>query len=302
MKKAKKGVVYVATRREHYLAEAFLSAQSIKDFEPELPITLFTDLTESPLARADCFDQTISIDTVRTYKSLWSEGQLDRVSCLINTPYEYTLHLDTDTRVLTPEFIQLFDRLKTIDIGMAICQKDVSKCSQLSGLAMFNVGFILFRKNEKTDQLLEAWQELTRSHFDMANMEELPDVEYLRHIEDPETRRELLFMDQTSFVQLLSPEVNRFDLELEIVDECWNFRGTGSARTFEGPVKISHHPSLRNQLGEDVLKRIEQYWNSGNGDFSRDLLITLRDKLISSENQAGRKMVQGLIDQLTTRP
>jgi len=300
MKKAEKGVVYIATRRTHYLAEAFLSAHSIKDFEPELPITLFTDLPESPFARADCFDQVTSIETVRTYESLWSEGQLDRVSCLIDSPYEYTLHLDTDTRVLTPEFIQLFDRLKTIDIGMAICQKDVSKCAQWSGLTMFNVGLILFRKNKNTDKLLDAWRELTRKHFDMTNMEELPDVEYLRHVEDPKIRRELLLMDQTSFVQLLSPEVNRFELELEILDECWNFRGTGRARTFEGPIKISHHPSLRQRVGEDVLTRAENYRNSGNVDFCRDLLIALHDDMIPPENQAGRKMVQDLIDQLAT--
>lgn len=300
MKTAEKGVVYIATRTGQFMAEAFLSAHSIKDFEPELPITLFTDMPDSTFARADCFDQIISIDTVRTYTSIWSEGQLDRVSCLIDSPYEYTLHLDTDTRVLTPEFIQLFDRLKTIDIGMAICQKDVSKCATWSGLAMFNVGLILFRKNRKTNQLLDAWRELTRKHFDMTNMEDLPDVEYLRHVEDPEIRRELLLMDQTSFVQLLSPDVNRFDLELEILVERWNFRGTGRARTFKGPVNISHHPSLRDRLGEDILIRVQNYRNSGNVDYARDLLITLRDDMVSPENQAGMQMVQGLIDQLTT--
>ena len=37
MNKPSTGVVYVATRREHYVAEAFLSASSVKDFAPDLP-------------------------------------------------------------------------------------------------------------------------------------------------------------------------------------------------------------------------------------------------------------------------
>ena len=54
----KAGIVYVATRREHYLAEAFLSAHSVKDFAPDLPITLFTDLPQSPFANAPLFRQS----------------------------------------------------------------------------------------------------------------------------------------------------------------------------------------------------------------------------------------------------
>ena len=61
----KAGVVYVATRREHYLAEAFLSAHSVKAFEADLPVTLFTDLPESPFASAPCFDNVEPIQTSR---------------------------------------------------------------------------------------------------------------------------------------------------------------------------------------------------------------------------------------------
>jgi hypothetical protein len=294
-----KGVVYVATRREHYAAEAFLSAHSIKEFEPDLPITLYTDVLDSPLVDGDCFDQVIPIDTVRTYTSLWSEGQLDRITCLIGSPYDYTLHLDVDTRVLSPEFITLFDRLETIDIGMAICQPDVSNCSEWSGFPMFNVGCILFRKNKKTEELLTNWRDLTRKHFDAANMETLPDVEYLRHVDDPDIRRKLLFMDQTSFVRLLSPEVNRFDLELEILDESWNFRGTGKDRTFDRPVKISHHPELRGRLGGDIIERAEAYFRSGNVAYAVRVLETLRDNLIPPENKEGKDMVEKIIKQIS---
>ncbi len=289
------GMVYVATRRAHYVAEAFLSAHSARDFAPDLPITLYTDLPDLPMARSPCFSNVVPIKTRRSYKSLWAEGQLDRIRALRQSPYDYTLHLDTDTRVLTPEFQGLFARLDEIDIGMAICQPDVSKCATLTGLPMFNVGFILFRKSPKVLALLHAWQERTRANFELGNLDDVPQIEGVKHIDDPEIRRELLFMDQTSFVQLLSPEVNQFELEREIVDESWNFRGAGRNRSFDGPVRISHHPSLRTRLGEDIVERARQFERAGRADFARELYHCLHDELVPPENVAGRAMVQGLI-------
>ena len=68
------GMVYVATRRPHYVAEAFLSAHSARDFAPDLPITLYTDLPDLPLARSPCFSNVVPIETRRSYKSLWPRG------------------------------------------------------------------------------------------------------------------------------------------------------------------------------------------------------------------------------------
>ncbi len=290
------GMVYVATRRPTYVAEAFLSAHSARDFAPDLPITLYTDLHELPFARSPCFSNVVPLETHRSYKSLWAEGQLDRIRALRNSPYDYTLHLDSDTRVLTPEFMALFRRLDEIDIGMAICQPDVSRCAKVTGLPMFNVGFILFRKSDRVMALLEGWENLTRQNFELGNLEVPPRTEVTGHIDDPEVRRELLFMDQTSFVQLLSPEVNKFDLKREIMDESWNFRSTGPGRTFDRPVKISHHPNLRGRLGEDIIERAQQYLLAGQVDLARQLLQCLHDELVPPDNATGKAYVQGLID------
>ena len=210
------------------------------------------------------------------------------------------MHLDVDTRVLTPDFLTLFEKLDYIDVGMVICQPDVSKCARWTGFPMFNVGLILFRRNARTSRLLEEWRKLTAEHFHMANEDELPYVEYLAHIDDIERRRELLFMDQTSFVRLLSPENNKFDVELEILDEYWNYRGTGKGleRRFEGPVRISHHPSLRNRLGGDIVKRGQQYLQAGDIDRALAIYQCLLDELIPAENEDGKQQVSGLIQQL----
>lgn len=292
------GMVYVATRRPYYLAEACLSAHSARAFIPDLPITLYTDLPGVPFARSPCFSTVVPLETRRRYRSLWAEGQLDRIRALRNSPYDYTLHLDTDTRVLSPEFPELFRKLDEIDIGMAVCQPDVSRCAQVTGLPMFNVGFILFRKSPPVLALLEAWENLTRENFELGNQDVPPATDVTRHIEDPEARREILFMDQTSFVQLLSPRVNRFNVRLEIMDEAWNFRSTGRNRTFDRPVKISHHPELRERLGGDVIALAGNYLAAGNAPHALELLQCLHDELVPAENESGRAHVRALIDQV----
>jgi len=297
MNRQNRGMVYVATRRPYFVAEAFLSAHSARDFDPGQAITLYTDLPDVPFARSPCFSNVLPLVTRRSYQSLWAEGQLDRIRCLRNSPYDYTLHLDTDTRILTPEYRLLFDRLDDVDIAMAVCQPDVSKCAQMTGLPMFNVGFILFRRSPGVLQLLEAWENLTRENFELGNLEVPPKTAVTAHLDNPEQRRELLFMDQTSFVQLLSPAVNRFGLKLEIMDEAWNFRSTGRGRTFDRPVKISHHPELRARLGDDLIARAQQYLAAGNRGHALALLQCLHDELVPADNASGKAYVQGVIDQ-----
>jgi hypothetical protein len=290
------GIVYSATRREHYVLEAFLSAHSAKELAPDLPITLFTDQPDLVYARGDCFDEVVPVDTVRTYKSLWAEGQLDRIRALRRSPYERTLHLDSDTRVCSGEVRRLFDLLETKDIAMAICQPDASICSSQTGLAMFNVGVILFRKSDKVNRLLNGWHDLTAEYFDLGNLDPVPVIDSLAHINDPEQRRKLLFMDQTSLVQLLSPTTNKFGVELEILGEEWNFRGAFGGRSFDKPIMINHHPTLRPQLANDAVQRARVYAQRGETKFAREIFQNLLDKFPMAED--GKARLRALVEKM----
>lgn len=290
------GIVYVATRQLHFIVEAFLSAHSVREFLPDIPITLYTDLTDTPYAKADCFSQVIPLKTTRSYTSLWAEGQLDRIKALANSPYYNTLHLDTDTRIITADIRNIFSKLKDKDIAMAVCEKDASVCASQTGLEMFNVGVILFKKSEKTMQLLNAWKNLTSEHFKLASQDPVPEVEYLSYLKDPEQRRRLLFMDQTSMVQLLSPNTNKFCLDLEILDEGWNFRGTSNNRKLEHVLKISHDPALRNRLGLDTVNRALQYQKSGNAKFARKILLNMQREF--PLNDEGKKNIALLLKKI----
>lgn len=264
-----RGIVYVATKEDRYLAEAFLSATSIKDFAPDLPITLYTNLPDSVFARDSCFDSVVPIDTVKRYLSQWAEGQLDRILCLPQSPYERTLHLDTDTRVMSAEVLSLFAVLDDDDIALIECANDNSLSRFHYGAPMFNVGVILYRRCERVQALFKAWAELTAQHFFAASQTDVPRPDYLAHVDDPELRARLLFMDQISLVRLLSPDVNVFDLKVRTLDETWNFRGCSDGRVPTEMVRINHHPDLRKVLGDDVLRIASRYQHAG--EFARAL-------------------------------
>jgi len=268
-----KGIVYVATKKDRYVAEAFLSASSVKTVAPDLPITLFTNLVESAFARASCFDTVIPVETVENFHRSWSEGQLDRIRCLPRSPYELTLHLDSDTRVYSPEIGSVFTLLEEHDIAMVECATDNSYSRQHYGQPMFNVGFILFRKSDKVNRLLNMWEQKTIEFFEIATAEEDPQIECLAHIADPGLRRKLLLMDQLSMVQLLSPQVNVFDLDLKILDESWNYRGSGSGRPPPPDIKMNHHPDLRKQqFSRDIALAAMRYQNQGDLDLALEIL------------------------------
>jgi len=268
-----KGIVYVATKKERYVAEAFLSASSAKTHAPDIPITLFTNLVDSPLARAPCFDNVVPIDTVEAYKRSWSEGQLDRILCLPHSPYEYTLHLDSDTRVRSAAIGSAFSLLDDKDLAIVECGEDNSYSRRHYGRPMFNVGFILYRNNDKVRRLFDAWAQLTAEHFGFARGEDEPQVGCVAHIDDPELRRKLLFMDQISMVQLFSPEVNEFGLDYLILDESWNYRGSRTGRPPPPDLKVDHHPDLRKQyFVRDLAVQALRYHNEGDRELAIEVL------------------------------
>lgn len=262
-----RGIVYVATKKNRYVAEAFLSAISVKELVPDLPITLFTNLTNSAFARDDCFDSVVPIDTVREYGKSWSEGQLDRIKCLPRSPYEQTLHLDSDTRVRSAEIGGVFSVLEEHDIAMVECLPDNSYSCEKFGRPMFNVGFILYRKSDKVLNLLAEWDRLTSEHFALARDSSDPNAEWLSHVEDAEIRRKLLLMDQLSMVRLLSPEVNRFGLDCKILEHSWNYRGSRIQPVPDFPVRVDHHPHLRSvYFKRDIARAGASYVQAGNVD------------------------------------
>ena len=266
------GIVYVATKLERYALEAFLSAMSAKEHMPDVPITLYTNLVDSVFVKDDCFDRVVPIDTVNSYRSKWAEGQLDRIRCLSESPYELTLHLDADTRIVSPEVRGIFAELDSADIAMVECENDNSFSRRQYGKRMFNVGFILYRRSEQVKSLFRDWAELSAEHFLAASQDVIPPLPYMSHIADPNLQRRLLFMDQVSLVQILSPETNALNLRCKILHESWNYRGSAPTRPLDQPLRISHHPLLRKRLYEDLLGAGVRLIQQGNRQRAAEIL------------------------------
>jgi len=244
--------------------EAFLSATSAKDLMPDVPITLYTNLLDSTFVQDDCFDSVVPIDSIDRYRSKWAEGQLDRIRCLPESPYERTLHLDADTRIVSPDVRRIFDELDSADIAMVECETDNSFSRRHYGKRMFNVGFILFRRSERINRLFKQWAELSAEHFTAASQDSIPPLPYMSHLGDQDLQRRLLFMDQISLVQIMNPETNSFDLRCKILHESWNYRGAAPDRPLDQPLRINHQPALRKQLDGDALKVGLRYLERGN--------------------------------------
>jgi hypothetical protein len=259
---SERGIVYVAVKQDRYVEEAFLSADSVKQRFPSLSITLFTDRPRHALCATDRFDAIEEISSLSGFASSWAEGLLSRARCLRRTPYARTLHIDTDTRVLTEELPALFDILDDIDVAMVETAVDDSYSRQHFGRRMFNGGLVLYRRNERIWAWLEAWAAASEQNFHLASQTPLPPVPILSHVAAEDVRRRLLFNDQISLVEILSPEVNRFDLALKILDYSWNHRGSRLPGNNRAPVRILHAPALKGLTHADILS-VAFTWRRG---------------------------------------
>jgi hypothetical protein len=257
------GVLYAASNGGRYIEEAFLSAESVKRVCPDLAIGLFTDEPTHELCKLGVFDTVQAVPKSRNFVSSWAGGQLCRIECLIRTPYLFTLHLDTDTRVMTPDLLSLFRQLQSTEVAMVEAMTEDSYSRHHYGARMFNSGVILYKRTSKVLAWLEAWADLSKAHFTLAGRDPLPQLDCLKHVDQESIRRRLLNMDQVSLVQILSPDINKFGLTWEMLDYSWNHRGSKSPSLNTCPARISHSPALRALLHADLVSLVLS-WESAN--------------------------------------
>jgi lipopolysaccharide biosynthesis glycosyltransferase len=156
-----RGIIYIAFG-ERYVAEAIHSARSARRHSPLLPIVLFTD-------RAT---QDVSFAEVRVVPMTHMRAKVDY---LINTPFEQTLYLDSDTQVVQ-DLSDMFGLLERFDVAMAHDfsrrRKDFAQRIPAYGAIPYafpemNSGVILYNRSAATQRLLQRWQELFYLHKDI---------------------------------------------------------------------------------------------------------------------------------------
>lgn len=145
-----RGIIYIATGKK-YVDEAAVSARSAKEHMPDIEITLFSD-QGSEVGYEGVFDNMAGISD--------TDGSCrDKIRPLLDTPYERTLFLDTDTFVCAPVY-DIFKMLDRFDIALAHAPDryqydlpDLPDC-----FTELNSGVIAFRKSEGVLELLKQWE------------------------------------------------------------------------------------------------------------------------------------------------
>lgn len=149
------GIVFVATG-VRYVACAEAAARSVYQHMPDIPIALFTDAGRLGIPLSDLFDPVIQLDAAH---------RRSKVDCLMNAPFERTLFLDADIRLLE-DVRELFDLLDRFDIAMAHAHARNRAATRAAwtlalpdAFPQFNTGVIAVRRTPQTRALLQAWSD-----------------------------------------------------------------------------------------------------------------------------------------------
>ena len=215
MKVSSEGFLYIATGKR-FLEEACASARRVKEVMPHASIAIATDLTPPE----GLFNNLIVLD-----QPSYSFG--DKVKPLLETPFERTVFLDTDTWLCEP-VSELFSLLDRYEIAMAHAPMRVTAPSEVpSCFSECNSGVIAYLLNEKTRRLISLWKKY---------YEERTALDPREH--DQPALRDALWQSDARFA-VLPPE--------------YNFRFVMPGFAGRGTVKIIHgrHPNLR-RLAERI--------------------------------------------------
>jgi hypothetical protein len=143
--KGEKGVIYISAD-DSYLDEAIRSVESLKEHNPEVKATLYTD--EENL-ECEVFDQIKHVN----YSI---EETDDSIIKPFMTPYEKNLYLDTDTYI-TGDISELFEILEYYQIAACLAPGRKRVIETPGCVREYNTGVIAFRGTNKIRKIFEKW-------------------------------------------------------------------------------------------------------------------------------------------------
>lgn len=196
------GFLYIATG-PRFLAEASQSAARLREVMPGAKIALASDLVPA----AGLFDEVRKLDEP-------TFSFADKVGPLIDSPFEKTVFLDTDTWVCEP-VDELFGLLERWDLAMAHAPMRQTAPSDVPAvLPEFNSGVIAYRLNDAVREVFREWKRLYEKRRAETGLKD-----------DQPALRDALWASRANLL-VLPPE--------------YNFRFVMPAFCGRGPVKILH--------------------------------------------------------------
>lgn len=168
------GILYIATGAP-YLEEARKSARSVRRHHADIQIAIATDQDVGPDADFDVVlpvcnqsipnqeDRYLTLDRVAYYR---------KIRPLLDSPFEKTLFLDSDTYVAAPleELFVLLDQFDLLVTPAHVIrdyefEEDAAPFSQIpAAFGYFNTGLVAFRRNAAGTAFLQQWMENYTNH------------------------------------------------------------------------------------------------------------------------------------------
>jgi len=158
-----KGVLYIATGSD-FVREAVLSNQSFKLHNPSAGSCLMTDEDSITADVKQEFDHIIALPNP-TFS--W----LDKIAPLVDSPFEKTLFLDSDTLVLEP-LDDVFEALDRFEVGFAHASYrkwDGYEFGVPDCFAEPNSGVIAYRRSERFSKFVDEWLTIYKKQIETEN-------------------------------------------------------------------------------------------------------------------------------------
>ena len=150
------GVIYISTGKKH-IKMAIRSALSVRKHSPKINIHLFADWQEQG------FDFAYSCAPFTTVENIHDVQYHSKVYYMHKTPYDRTLYLDADTKVITDVEL-MFTLLDRFDMALAHAPERVSRLHNWKveipdSFPQYNSGVIVYKKSKEIEKVWQEWDE-----------------------------------------------------------------------------------------------------------------------------------------------
>jgi len=255
------GILIVATGEKN-VAEAMPLVASIRQYMPDVTLAVVTDLT-TPIEEG-LFDIIDRADMDLSDVPSNHHGFMFRDYALMRTPFDYTVHIDTDT-IFGASAYELFHALKRFELLVAAAPAKVKGYGVSSDnmatedmvsfpvVPRVNCGFMAYRKSAITSGFFDHWIELYKKGIGYAARNGRPK-----------------FSDQSVFRTAIWDST----INYQMMPAEYNFR-TGSPQYLDGLVRIAHG---RPPMGRELFMK---YINCFEG---RRLYVPYKEMIFQAED------------------
>lgn len=162
-----RGFLYTAFGAK-YIAEARISAKSVKQADPSAKICVVTDEPLKPDAEFDIILPITPPDAVEQFADLDTGAYYRKIEQFGRSPFDSTIYLDSDTYVTGSlkglfDLLDHYDLLVTMDgnaeVNYRFEQTEAPFTSIPKEFGAFNCGVLCYRKNSKTRAFFERWRD-----------------------------------------------------------------------------------------------------------------------------------------------